>query len=243
MLKKMARIRFLVCGLLVLSLCGCGKQESADITNDDVISSEKENTIQEENENTFNVNVGGYVTFGSYEQDGDISNGVEEIEWRVLAVEDGKALLVSKYILDWRPYHEVDEDISWGNCGLKVWLNGEFYTQAFDSDEENMIVDTTITTKEESSINQVFILNETEVGKYFYSKEDRICEPTEVVKDKAKYDSNLTFENAEGCWYWCCAKSTRDVAPIVSKEGTHDEHFDYVDTNSGIRPAIWISVE
>ena len=31
------------------------------------------------------VQVGTYVTFGSYEQDNDLSNGKEDIEWLVLA--------------------------------------------------------------------------------------------------------------------------------------------------------------
>lgn len=39
--------------------------------------------------------VGSTVALGSYEQDGDTSDGAEPIEWRVLAVEGGRALLIS----------------------------------------------------------------------------------------------------------------------------------------------------
>ena len=47
--------------------------------------------------------VGNIVAFGRYEQDNDLTNGPEPIEWIVLDVVDGektKALLLSKYGLD-----------------------------------------------------------------------------------------------------------------------------------------------
>ncbi len=46
------------------------------------------------------VEVGDVIYFGSYEQDNNLSNGKEEIEWIVLAKENRKALLISKYALD-----------------------------------------------------------------------------------------------------------------------------------------------
>lgn len=46
-----------------------------------------------------NAEVGDIFKFGSYEQDNDTSNGKEDIEWLVLEVKDGKALLISKYAL------------------------------------------------------------------------------------------------------------------------------------------------
>lgn len=39
--------------------------------------------------------VGNIVTFGSYEQDADTSNGNEPLEWIVLKYENGRALLLS----------------------------------------------------------------------------------------------------------------------------------------------------
>ena len=109
------------------------------------------------------IQVGAIIKFGTYEQDGNISNGAEAIEWRVLAIEDNKALVISKYVLDWKQYHEVSEKISWSNCGLRTWNNGDFYNQAFNTDEKGKIEPTTITTKDDSSENQVFILNKSEL--------------------------------------------------------------------------------
>ena len=49
-----------------------------------------------------------YITFGTYEQDNDTSNGAEPIEWEVPDVKGGKALVISKYILDAKPGVVID---------------------------------------------------------------------------------------------------------------------------------------
>lgn len=75
------------------------------------------------------VKVGGYVKFGSYPQNnGDIK---EPIEWLVLEVNGNKALLISSYGLDCKEYHHEFEFITWENCDLRKWLNGEFFRRAF----------------------------------------------------------------------------------------------------------------
>ena len=62
-----------------------------------------------------------YVTFGSYEQDNDLTNGKEDIEWLVLARDENKALLISRYSLDNQPYSEHTEEVPWENCSLRKW--------------------------------------------------------------------------------------------------------------------------
>ncbi len=51
------------------------------------------------------LNPGDTVFFGHYEQDYDTSNGPEPSEWLILDIRDGEALLVSRYALDFQPYH------------------------------------------------------------------------------------------------------------------------------------------
>ena len=43
---------------------------------------------------------GDHIFFGHYEQDNDLNNGPEPIEWRILEVKGDKILLLSEYILD-----------------------------------------------------------------------------------------------------------------------------------------------
>jgi hypothetical protein len=78
-------------------------------------------------------------------QAGDIV-GFGGIEWRVLEVGGGKALLLSEYILELRPYHgELRDDLTgeenlaalsttWAECDLRAYLNGEFYNSFSESD-------------------------------------------------------------------------------------------------------------
>lgn len=78
--------------------------------------------------------VGDSVFFGSYEQDNDKSNGKENIEWLILEVKDGKALLFSKYALDllvYSKYSSFDGYSSWEDSSLRRWLNDDFVNSAF----------------------------------------------------------------------------------------------------------------
>ena len=108
------------------------------------------------------INIGDTVTFGVYEQDNNLDNGKEPIEWEVLDIQDGKALLLSIYALDCVPYnnYSVEESIyydretyqgdghefatTWETCTLRAWLNEDFLNEAFNDSEAAMIVETTV---------------------------------------------------------------------------------------------------
>lgn len=95
------------------------------------------------------------VEFGTYEQDGNTANGAEAIEWYVLDEQDGKALLISKDVLDAVPYSTVDTDyewsiqsprpttdVDWESSNLREFLNQDFFNTAFSADEQAKIVET-----------------------------------------------------------------------------------------------------
>ena len=75
--------------------------------------------------------VGDYICFGAYEQDKDTSDGKENVEWQVLAKEDNKILVISKYVLDAKPYNTNLVNVTWETCALQTWLNGTFFDEAF----------------------------------------------------------------------------------------------------------------
>ena len=81
---------------------------------------------------TAEVAVNDHVFFGHYEQDNDLTNGAEAIEWRVLKVENGEALLISQYALDSQPYYEKYAVALWSVCTLRTWLNTAFFDAAFN---------------------------------------------------------------------------------------------------------------
>ena len=83
---------------------------------------------------------GSIVRFGHFEQDNNLENGPEEIEWMVLDTVDGQSLLLSLYALDTRPFNETYGDITWEECTLRAWLNGAFYEDAFSETEKQAVV-------------------------------------------------------------------------------------------------------
>ena len=101
----------------------------------------KTNPIDEPEDMLFpNAKIGDYVTFGSYEQDNDLKNGSEPIEWQYIADRDGHKLLLSKYALDCKRYNESKVGITWENCTLRSWLNNDFYNKAFSASDRKKIV-------------------------------------------------------------------------------------------------------
>ena len=50
-------------------------------------------------------------------------DGQAPIEWIVLDWQEDRALLLSKYALDAKPFHEVeDRAVTWAECTLRAWL-------------------------------------------------------------------------------------------------------------------------
>lgn len=76
---------------------------------------------------------GDRIFLGSYEQDGDFSNGLEPVLWRVLQVKNNKALLLSEYALDAKPFSETSSPTTWEKSSVRQWLNSDFYNVVFRS--------------------------------------------------------------------------------------------------------------
>ena len=80
--------------------------------------------------------LGMTVKIGHFEQDNDLENGPEEIEWYVVDYKDGKYFLVSKYVLTYHRYAESNYDRTWETSLLRAYLNSEFYDTAFTEQEQ-----------------------------------------------------------------------------------------------------------
>lgn len=131
---KKARL-LVVAFLMVFAMVGCNKNSEPDKTLSKN-KSEKAGQVVALSE----AEIGCYVTLGSYEQDNDETNGTEPIEWLVLDVEDGKALLLSRYGLDQVAYYDDYIEHTWEDCEVREWLKNEFYPRAFSEEEKTTIV-------------------------------------------------------------------------------------------------------
>ena len=67
---------------------------------------------------------------------GNKENGPEPIEWIILNNTGDKLVLISKYVLSHRVVHSLEKKFEWPNSDLCVWLNNDFYNEAFDEREK-----------------------------------------------------------------------------------------------------------
>ena len=194
-------------------------------------------------------NVGDRVNFGSYEQDNNLSNGKEAIEWRVLDKKDNKVLLISTYGLAGPSYKYDEVSTTWETSDLRSWLNSSFYNDAFSQDEKSRIETTYVrnymnydyeVSAGNDTEDKVFCLNLDEAKSYFYSDEDRLCYPT-----KYAVSSDLVWENEDAgycSWWWL--RSPGQNSTWVSRVNSYGE----VDSKGcgafvyggAVRPCIWV---
>ena len=94
----------------------------------------------------FLLEIGYTFSFGTYEQDNDLNNGKEPIEWVVIdkSEENNSCFVISKQILDCLPYNNKREKVLWKNCSTREWLNSSFYDTAFSDTEKENILQTTV---------------------------------------------------------------------------------------------------
>ncbi len=93
--------------------------------------------------------VGNVVLLGRYEQDGNVENGPEPIEWIVTAISDDKALLLSKYVLAAKTMNSSrGEKQEWKTSELHKWLNEDFYNEAFNNEEKEELLQIEISSKD-----------------------------------------------------------------------------------------------
>ena len=214
-------------------------------------SAEKANSIYDKYkvEKLKLAKVGDYVFFGAYEQDNNTENGKEDIEWLVLEVKDGKALVISKYALDCKHYNTSYTDVTWETCTLRKWLNNDFLGAAFSADEKAMIPTVTVsadknpdysTNPGNTTQDQVFLLSIPEANKYFNSDSARQCEPTDYAVANGAY---VDSDNGN-CWWWLRSPGYgQDDAADVDCDGDVYEggYFVYFD-DIAVRPALWIDL-
>lgn len=188
----------------------------------------------EEKWNKFeSIEIGDSYTFGTYEQDNNISNGKEDIEWLVLAKEDNRILVISEYALDCQQYNTSDTEVTWESCTLRRWLNNDFINAAFSADEKTMI-STVNATKD-----KVFLLSIAEAKKYLTSGEAKKCVPTSyAIAQGSNTGSSYPKDGAATCSWWLRSPGIVSQGGFVSDErGIHVDWDDYA-----VRPALWINI-
>lgn len=213
-----------------------------------------EDKVEEETDRFADFRIVGNIgCFGEFEQDNNLGNGPEPIEWLVLDVQEGKALLFSKYGLDVKAYNDEEYiDITWEDCSLRTWLNNSFFYEAFDREERDRILVTDIDNSK-NNCNQewdtyggndtqdaIFLLSHLEAGEYLKSPEDRICVPTESALTK---DIWLDEETGNCRWWLRSPGNQQNSAENAWENGELGDHSYVNYARHAVRPVIWINIE
>lgn len=184
---------------------------------------------------------GQILVFGQYEQDNNLHNGKEPVEWIVLRVDGTRALLISRYALDVRRFNEEWKKISWKDCGLRSWLNGVFYNECFTDRQKQAILRSNVQSNYVNTVvsteDYVFALSVSECEQYM-SKYLRRCLPTAYAQAQAA-------AMKDGYCYWWLRDTTnrKNDANRVEPSGDTLEYGS--NTNAAgvsVRPVIWINV-
>jgi hypothetical protein len=199
------------------------------------------------------VSVGDHFTFGNYPQG---ANGEEQpIEWRVLAVEDGKALVVSKKLLDCVEYNETRIIVTWETCTLRKWMNNDFISKAFSSSQQAKLATVTNENRDNpdyhtsggnATQDRIFALSTDEAEKYFRSDEDRLAAPTEYAKKQGCFVSdNYSLPTGEKTgWWWLRSPGINCgyAAYVIASGGVNQGGYNVFISNGAVRPAFWLNL-
>ncbi len=191
---------------------------------------------------------GDLVAFGSYpyERDGSFA----PLEWQVLEVRNGAALLISRYSIDCRQYHHRGTDITWENCDLRKWLNDDFLKTAFSEEEIRRILVSSLrndgnrkyaTPGGRSTRDRIFCLSSEEARCYFGDKAERLCRATPYAREKGVFTNN----DSGGAHFWLRSPGRHQTyAEIVRTDGDIDIYGDGVfSVCDAVRPALRIKAE
>jgi hypothetical protein len=165
-------------------------------------------------------------------------------DWLVLAVEDGKALVLSDKVMEVRPYHSPGGDITWENCDLREFLNGSFYNSTFNDQEKALIIETELVNADNpergtaggnNTRDKVFLLSLDEVNKY-------MGDDAHINIRNAKIAKNLATDSDSPWWLRSPGRGSHNAASVY-----YDGHVIVAGYNvdlgsAGVRPALWLKL-
>ncbi|MDK2808786.1 MAG: hypothetical protein PWP24_1523 [Clostridiales bacterium] len=200
--------------------------------------------------------VGDQIAFGDY-------------EWRILDRKDNMALLQTEHIIEQRPYHEEYKEITWADCSLRRYLNGEFYNH-FDAADQARIIPVMNknldnpwyhTKGGEDTWDSIFLLSiEEAVCQYFGDSSVKLYQKGKNQRywferkdeNNGRRIARLEDRIGGGIWWWWLRSPGRVGIKAVYIHG--DGNIGIQGNNilkgnisdgrctGGVRPALWISL-
>lgn len=202
-----------------------------------------------------NFEIGSLISFGDY-------------NWRVLDMQNNAALVITEEIIDQRSYHEDYKDITWADCSLRKYLNGEFYDN-FNTTDKSRIIPVLNKNLDnqwygskggEDTRDSIFLLSLEEVCKYFGDSLSKLHNRGKNQrywferKDENNSKRLAKLQGSDWCWWWWLRSPGRVNVKAVYIFGT-DGNIGIQGNNilignlsdgkctGGVRPALWLRLD
>ena len=162
------------------------------------------------------------------------------------------------------PFNDSFVNVTWEECGIRAWLNDDFYNTAFTDEEKAQIPEVTLenptsftavveSEKDPNTNDKVFLLSMYEIydyyGKDWYDDSARIrgygyCEDLITSATKAAQKSGVYFIADGGARWWLRSENSGLAALYVDETGKLGWDLDAAESvnyeDNGVRPAIYI---
>jgi len=209
------------------------------------------NTEQNSSSISITPKIGSIIPFGDY-------------NWRVLDIQNNKALILTENIIEKLEFIEVSKNVIWETCSMRKYLNGKFL-QKFTSEQQKRIEETLIINNDNlwygtkggnDTKDKIFLLSLEEADKYFGDSGDyqnkRRKEPKNkkfITASDGKFFSNIhdgeriaKIRNKADSW-WLRSPVNRCKAANVGRDGYVIVGDFTVDLSlPGVRPALWLNL-
>ncbi len=186
--------------------------------------------------------------------------------WRVLDIQDNVALLITEDIIEQRAYHDAYKDITWADCSLRKYLNGEFYDKFSEADKSRImpVLNKNLDNQWYGSKggvdtkDSIFLLSVEEVCKYFGDSRSKLYNRGKNQrywferKDENNNKRIARFEGETwGSWWWLRSPGRVSVKAVyihgdgnIGIQGNNILKGNISDgkCTGGVRPALWLKL-
>ncbi len=186
--------------------------------------------------------------------------------WRVLDIQDNVALLITEDIIEQRAYHDAYKDITWADCSLRKYLNGEFYDKFSEADKSRImpVLNKNLDNQWYGSKggvdtkDSIFLLSIEEVCKYFGDSRSKLYNRGKNQrywferKDENNNKRIARFEGETwGSWWWLRSPGRVSVKAVyihgdgnIGIQGNNILKGNISDgkCTGGVRPALWLKL-
>ena len=191
-----------------------------------------------------NLKPGEYVTVGRWPQGS--SGGIEPLEWLVLDRKGTRALVMSRYLIDFMSFGGM----TWANSSVRRWLNNDFISGAFTDSERARIYETELANEDNdlydtygggTTTDKIFILSDQEVYFYFVDTEKRKTDYTDWGERRLK-EWGSSYGSVSGDPWWLRSVGKRFCIDTIDITGRVSDSERYNHVTTGVRPVMWIEM-